>query len=202
MKILVLADNESEALYDFYDPEKLEGIELIISCGDLEAGYLEFFATMSHAPVLYVHGNHDYRYEEKPPTGCICIDGELYVYKGIRILGLGGSRKYNQNKPNQYTERQMSRRIHNWKLQLKLLRHRGFDILVTHAAAYDLNDLPDIPHRGFKCFRKLLDKYHPKFYFHGHVHANYGTGFKRKDMYGLTTVINAYEYVYVDYSDK
>ena len=59
MKILAISDYESPALWDYFRPEKLEGIDLILSCGDLAAEYLSFLATFTHAPVLYVHGNHD-----------------------------------------------------------------------------------------------------------------------------------------------
>ena len=34
MKILVLADQKSKYLYDFYEPDKLKDIDLIISCDD------------------------------------------------------------------------------------------------------------------------------------------------------------------------
>ena len=40
MKILVLADVESKYLWDYFEKEKLEGIDLILSCGDLKADYL------------------------------------------------------------------------------------------------------------------------------------------------------------------
>ena len=91
----------------------------------------------------------------------------------------------------------MRKRIH--KLWWKLRRHKGFDILVTHAPAYKLNDMEDLPHRGFKAFLDLMDKYHPKYFLHGHVHANYGSGFKRKDVYGTTRVINGYEFYVIEY---
>lgn len=45
MKILVIADVESKSLWDYFHPKKLEGIELIISCGDLNPKYLSFLAT-------------------------------------------------------------------------------------------------------------------------------------------------------------
>ena len=77
MKILVLADHKSKSLYDYYEPQKLEGVDLIISCGDLEPNYLSFFATLCHAPVLYVRGNHDEVSEWKPPEGCICIEDDI-----------------------------------------------------------------------------------------------------------------------------
>ena len=56
MKILVIADVESPYYWDFYSEDKLKGIDLIISCGDLAPQYLSFLVTLSHVPVLYVHG--------------------------------------------------------------------------------------------------------------------------------------------------
>ncbi len=197
MNILVLADQESKALYDYYEAEKLENIDLIISCGDLDPGYLSFFATVCPVPVLYVRGNHDGKYEYKPPEGCICIEDRIFVYKGVRILGLGGSMEYIPHSENQYTERAMRKRI--GRLRWKLFRHRGFDILVTHAPAFQINDMEDLPHRGFRCFRDILIKYEPKFFFHGHVHSNYGSGFKRMDTFGKTIIINGYECYKVEY---
>ena len=105
--------------------------------------------------------------------------------------------EYIPHSDNQYTERAMRRRIR--KLWWKLVRYRGFDILVTHAPAYQLNDMEDLPHRGFRCFRHIMEKYEPKFFFHGHVHANYGRGFKRVDTFCKTTVINGYECYRVEY---
>ncbi len=200
MKILVLADNESKNLYEYYEPSKIQDIDLIISCGDLRPGYLTFFATFSHAPLLYVRGNHDGQYSERPPEGCICIEDSIYNFKGIRIMGLGGSMEYIPGADNQYTEWQMRRRIR--KMRTKLMRSKGIDILVSHAPAYKLNDMDDLPHRGFDCFNTLMDKYKPKFFVHGHVHANYGGKFKRMDQYGATTVINAYESYVIEYPDS
>ena len=196
MKILAVADEESKALWDYFDKSKLEGIDLIISCGDLDPRYLSFLATFTTVPVLYVHGNHDGKYDQVPPEGCICIEDKIYVHKGVRILGLGGSMRYKPG-PHQYTERQMKQRVA--KLWLKLLRNRGFDILVSHAPAYQLNDGRDLPHQGFQAFRTLLEKYKPIFFLHGHVHMSYGRKHKRYDRYLDTHVINAFERCVFDY---
>ena len=153
MKILAIADEESAYLWDHFEREKLEGIDLIISCGDLDPRYLSFLATFTSAPVLYVHGNHDEKYADIPPEGCICIDDSIYVHKGVRIMGLGGSMRY-RNGEHQYTEWDMKRRV--GRLAFKIFRNRGFDILVTHAPAYELNDARDLPHQGFKVFLRLL----------------------------------------------
>lgn len=195
MKIMAIADHESELLWDYFDKSYLEGIDVIISCGDLKPQYLSFLATFTTAPVLYVHGNHDDRYEKTPPDGCICIDDQIYVHNGVRILGLGGSMRY---KPgvHQYTERQMRRRVR--KLWLKLKYHKGFDILVTHAPAFQFNDEEHLPHRGFEVFRTLMDKYKPAYFLHGHIHLNYGR-FPRLSTYNETQVINAYEKYVFEY---
>ena len=57
------------------------------------------------------------------------------------------------------------------------------------------------PHRGFACFRGLMEKYRPKMFVHGHVHANYGGAFKRKDRFGETLVVNGFEYYMVEYPE-
>ena len=43
--ILFIADEPDKGLWDFFDASKLEGIDLIISCGDLPPQYLSFLAT-------------------------------------------------------------------------------------------------------------------------------------------------------------
>ena len=190
MKILAIADQESPLLWDYFDKSYLEGIDLILSCGDLKPQYLSFLATFTQAPVLYVHGNHDDRYDETPPDGCICIEDKIYVHDGVRILGLGGSMRYKPGS-NQYTQSQMRWRVR--KLWWSLTYRKGFDILLTHSPAYHFNDGEDLPHRGFEVFRTLLDKYKPAFFVHGHVHLNYGRQYSRLSSYNETQVINAYE---------
>lgn len=196
MKILAIADEESAYLWDYFEKSKLEDIDLIISCGDLKPEYLSFLVTFSHAPVIYVHGNHDEKYNITPPEGCTCIEDKIFVYKGIRILGLGGSMEYTSGK-YQFTEEAMKKRVR--KLHRQLRHNKGFDILVTHAPAYGLNDGEDLPHRGFQVFNTLLDTYNPKYFLHGHVHMRYGRKHVRYDTYHGTTVINAFERCVFEY---
>lgn len=190
MKILFIADTESKVYWDFFKKEYFDDIDLIISCGDLKSEYLSFLATMTTVPVLYVHGNHDDDYVKNPPGGCICIEDKIYKYKGIRILGLGGSNRYKSG-INQYTDYQMRKRVR--KLKPKIWLNRGFDIFVTHAPASGLNDAEDPCHMGFPTFNIMIDKYQPKYFVHGHVHMNYGRQFPREDHIANTHVINAYE---------
>ena len=199
MKILAVSDEECMALWDYYTPGRLDGIDLIISCGDLKASYLSFLVTMAKCPVLYVPGNHDTRYDRNPPEGCDPIDGHVVVYNGVRIMGLGGCRKYHPG-PHQYTERQMQRRIR--KLRFPLWRTKGVDIVVTHAAPAGLGDAEDPAHRGFQAFRDLLDKYRPGHLIHGHVHMTYGHNTARELDYHDTKIINAYERYIIEIPDR
>ena len=195
MKILLLADQAEPTLWEYLDRRKLEGVDLILSCGDLPASYLSFLTCFTNAPNLYIHGNHDGKYEKKPPEGCICIEDAIYVHEGVRILGLGGCMRYNKG-PHQYTEKQMAKRVR--KLWFRLWRSRGFDILLTHSPAYHLGDDTDLAHRGFEVFRHLMDKYKPKAFVHGHVHQSYRYDFKRERTYGDTRIINACGYTYLE----
>lgn len=194
MKILLITDEEVPSLWEFIQPERYKDIDLIISCGDLKAEYLSYIVTMIPAPLFYVHGNHDDKYLKNPPFGCKCIDGDIVKFNGLRILGLGGSKRYN-NGVFQFTEKQMKFRIA--KLLPKLWLNRGIDVLVTHSAAFELGDDTDMCHIGFKSFVDLLDKYRPKFFFHGHVHLNYGRK-PRITKYKDTTIINAFQYYIIE----
>ncbi|MGN0991703.1 MAG: metallophosphoesterase [Candidatus Ventricola sp.] len=195
MKILLLADQAEPSLWEHLDKRKLEGVELVLSCGDLPAEYLSFLTCFTSAPILYVHGNHDGRYEKKPPEGCICVEDTIYTHNGLRILGLGGSMRYRTG-PHMYTEREMQRRVR--RLRFKLWRSKGFDILLTHAPAYQLGDDTDLAHTGFQVFLELIDKYQPRYLIHGHVHQSYQHDFKRIRQRGDTQSINAFGYYILD----
>jgi Icc-related predicted phosphoesterase len=191
VKILAISDEPSKALWDYASKERFEGIELILSCGDLPIEYLEHITNFTTAPILYVHGNHDGCYAGKEPGGCTCVDGAVYTYRGLRILGLGGSIRYNKAATYQYTEWGMKRRIA--KLEKEVRKAGGIDLLMTHSPAKGLNDGTDNAHRGFACFNTLLDKYQPHYYVHGHTHLNYDARLPRVCTRGETTVINATE---------
>ena len=155
MKILLVSDHEEPYLWDYYRPGHLSGVDLILSAGDLKASYLEFLVTMANRPLVYVRGNHDGLYETHPPEGCDCAEDKLLKVRGLRILGLGGSGWYSGGS-NQYTERQMRRRIRRlcWKIKWA----GGVDIILAHAPARGYGDDDSPAHRGFEAFLPLIDK--------------------------------------------
>lgn len=165
MKILAVADEEENILWSGQVKDYAHDVELIISCGDLSPEYLDFLVSMLNVPLIYVFGNHD----KSAPAGGTCIDGKIFTFNGINILGLGGSIRYRDG-VNMYTEAEMKRRILKLKIPLWL---KGFDILVTHAPARGFGDLDDFPHWGFESFNNLMRNYQPRLMLHGHVHKRY-----------------------------
>ena len=189
MKILTISDEECAALWDYYVPGRLKEYDLIISCGDLKADYLSFLVTMARCPVLYVHGNHDTHYDRTPPEGCDCIDGHIVEYNGLRIMGLGGCRRYHPGE-HQYSDEEMRRRI---RRLMRPWRRKPVDILVTHAPPRGMGDGEDRPHWGFEALAEFLEKYRPRYLLHGHVHTSYGVDAPRVRSHGDTTLINTSE---------
>jgi len=190
MRILAIADEPSNRLWGDQCREALRGVDLILSAGDLPAKYLSFLTCFTDAPIVYVHGNHDDRYGQEPPEGCLCADGKIVLVRGVRILGLGGSNRYRPDAVHMYTEKQMAGRVASLRRDLRATG--GFDILLTHTPIRGFGDQDDLAHRGFECFGPLLDAWHPAVMVHGHVHQSYtGSHFVRQRDWNGTPVINA-----------
>ena len=190
MRILAVSDEPSQRLWGELCREALEGVDLILSAGDLPARYLSFLTCFTDAPIVYIHGNHDDRYDREPPEGCLCADGKILNVKGVRILGLGGSVRYRPDGRNMYSEKEMASRIAS--LHRKLRATGGFDVFLSHAPVRGLGDQEDPAHRGFECFGPLLDRYRPAVMVHGHIHQSYSAlGFRRERDWNGIPVINA-----------
>lgn len=188
MKILAIADEPSPRLWGEHCREMLEGVELILSAGDLPSDYLSYLTCFSHAPVVYVYGNHDGKMEKAPPEGCLCAEDRILLINGVRILGLGGSMRYRPGSC-MYSEKEMEDRIR--RLRGKLRKTRGFDILLTHAPMRGHGDQEDLAHRGFACFESLITRYCPSVMVHGHVHQSYtGSHFQREQTLGNVRILN------------
>lgn len=194
IRALVVADVESAYIWDHFDKKAFEGVEVILSCGDLRASYLSFLTTMVAAPLYYVHGNHDGHYLHNPPEGCMALDDKMVEINGIRFLGFSGC-KARSPKPFHYSEQDVQRHI--IKRMPQICMYGGFDVLVTHTPAAGLGDGEDAFHQGFASYRVLLNQFAPAYHFHGHQHGNYGRSIAGRT-YGNTQIINGYGYKIVD----
>ena len=191
MRILSVSDYVVSALCDNFEVERFPRIDLILSCGDLPPEYLSNLYTSFNVPLYYVRGNHDIRYDSKPPGGCIDLNARIIQFQGIKMLGLEGSRWYSGG-PHQYTEKEMWKTIRS--LRPKIWWQRGIDIIITHAPPRYIHDAEDHCHRGFKSFRWLIDRYCPSYFIHGHIHAEFNDPAERITKINKTKVVNTYGY--------
>ena len=74
----------------------------------------------------------------------------------------------------------------------------AFDILLTHAPCKGYGDLEDLPHTGFDCFNRLLNKYSPQLHCYGHVHQEYGNFRRRIEHPSGTLLVNGSGHCIID----
>ncbi|MBC8391311.1 MAG: metallophosphoesterase [Deltaproteobacteria bacterium] len=199
MKILSVSDRVESILYDQFDADLFPGVDLVLSCGDLPPEYLMFLVTKFNVPLFYVKGNHDIRYDSKPPVRCIDLNAKLIQFQGLNLLGLEGSHWYNGG-PNQYTEAEMRKTIR--LLRPKIWWQGGVDIIITHAPPRHIHDAEDPCHKGFESFRWLIDHYAPSYFIHGHIHMNFSSPSERITTVNRTKVVNSYGYFLFEINDS
>jgi Icc-related predicted phosphoesterase len=75
----------------------------------------------------------------------------------------------------------------------KLRLGRYLDVFISHAPPWQVHDADDLPHRGIKAFRWLIDVFKPTYFLHGHIHV-YRQDTVTRSMIGKTIVQNVYGY--------
>jgi len=191
MKILAVSDVIVPDLVRRIRERRIDGVELILSCGDLPPEYLSFLVHALKAPLYFVRGNHDLRYEDRPPQGGSGLHGRTVTFRGFRLLGFDGSHWYNGG-PHQYTEFQMRRMVYG--MLPKLWWRRYPDIVITHAPPRHIHDAADPCHRGFESFLWIIRKWRPRYFIHGHIHRHFENSSERITRMLNTQVINTYGY--------
>ena len=144
MNIVALTDEINPVLHSLNMKERHGDAELIVSCGDLPAEYLEFVVSMLDVPLVNIPGNHvcdDYEVQ-----GGIDLDGRVTSIHELHISGTGGSRRYRSSGRHQYSESEMMLKVTNLMLRLsprRSLKGKACDILITHSPPYGIHDAKD-----------------------------------------------------------
>jgi len=203
MRVLTVSDEVVDLLHGPAITRVARDVDMVVSCGDLPADYLEFIVSMLNVPLYFVMGNHGGGGNDKVyPDGCENIDMRVVEYKGLLLAGLEGSMRYNVRPNFQYTEMEMRARVAALSPALvknRVQRGRYLDILVTHAPPYKIHDGTDLPHTGFKVFKWFIDQYKPRYLLHGHKHV-YDHREETVTQYGATTIVNTYGYKIIEIS--
>jgi hypothetical protein len=209
VRILAVSDEVAE---DFWtaDVSRTQP-DLVISCGDVPFDLLAWINDATGAPLVFVPGNHDpdlsgYRSTRRGlvlragipvtppwPPGAINVDGRVVDVAGLRVAGLGGSRRYEPG-PNQYTERQQSRRARRLIARVRRLRPPcPVDIVIAHAPIAGVGDTgaDDPVHQGFQAFQRLVSILEPRLFLHGHIN---GAASRTERHMGPTRVVNVFDH--------
>lgn len=208
MRILAISDEVTDALYHTNLNELTGPLDLLLACGDLPYRYMEFIVTQTRVRHAYfVHGNHDQPQRLShnrllmQPGGWDNVDMRS-VYVGqhdLLIAGLEGCIRYRPGASHQYSELEMVLRAQRLALRLlyNRVRHgRYLDIFITHAPPKGIHDTPTGAHRGFQTFRRLLERYKPRLFLHGHNHR-YGPGTWHTKVQE-TQVINVHPFCFIN----
>ncbi|MFV9504469.1 MAG: metallophosphoesterase [Oscillochloridaceae bacterium umkhey_bin13] len=203
MQILTISDEVIPSIYSLNVKQRFPKVDLVLGCGDLPYYYLEFVVTMLGVPCFYVFGNHDGTQflesgeELTAARGAVALEGRGVRYQGLSIAGLGGSIRYKRDGEHMYSDAEMMRRawcLVPWMLFNRYRYGNYLDILITHAPPLGIHNGPDYPHRGFKAFLWLMDRFRPRYLIHGHIHLSYGYSDCIESVHGATTVINTAGY--------
>jgi len=200
-RLLVISDIIVPFIYSPHLRERFPNIGLLIGCGDLPYYYLEHIVSMMDVPLFFVRGNHDKLVEyggaqnRNAPGGGSDLHRKVVNSGGILLAGVEGSLRYS-NSTYQYSQFEMWEHVFRLVpgLLANRMRHGRFlDIFVTHAPPNGVHDKEDLPHRGIRAFRWLIQTFKPGYHFHGHIH-NYRPEDAIETKLGPTRVINAYGY--------
>ena len=85
-----------------------------------------------------------------------------------------------------------------YKLWWVLWLRGGVDIVVAHAPPRFIQDAEDRCHRGFRSFHRLINRYNPRYFLHGHIHRFFDSDGDRITKVRRTQVINCYGHYILD----
>ena len=122
MKILCVSDWIDPVIYSENMKERMKDVDLVISCGDISMGYLDFIMSELNKPIYFVVGNHvNYNrikktflgnYKLEYPDCFSNLHLKVYNFNGFLMTGFQGSLWYNGG-PFQYKQ---------WEVYFQLFR--------------------------------------------------------------------------------
>jgi uncharacterized protein len=168
MKVLAIADREPKI--DIPAAVEAEGIELIVTLGDLNREFLLPLERVINIPKIGVYGNHDSgTYMEG--LGIWDMHLKIWDYKGLRFGGFQGCVRYKENpQAIMYTQTEASQMM------------AGFppvDIFISHCPPRGINDEEEIAHQGFDALLDYIERSPPKVLLHGHTYPTEETMVKQ-----------------------
>ncbi len=184
IKTLVIADKRPGI--NIPEVVQTEGIELIITLGDLTIEDILPLRQITNIPKIGVYGNHDSG-SYMPELGIWDMHRKTWNYKGLSFGGFEGCVRYKQNPDAiMYTQQEA--------MQLMA----GFpkvDVFICHCPPRGINDEEEVAHQGFDALRQYIDQQPPRVLLHGHTYPTEETIVKQ---HGPTRIEYVHRYGIVD----
>ena len=184
MKVLVIADEESKFLTEYYAENDLGNIDFILSVVDLPYSYLDTIRTNLKKPLFYIRGNHDTYKIGLFDKGF--IEWKSVEISGVRIIGIGCQHR-NGKILSEAEIRKKLKRLYRKKKHITRV-----DIIISHYPAAGIGDGQDAAHQGYQAIRDFVEKTQPMYFVYGHNHLNYGRKSRTIES-NKTKYVNAYE---------
>jgi uncharacterized protein len=198
MKLLAISDEVVPWIYSQTLLDRCRDVDLVISCGDLPIGYLDFVVSTLNKPCFYVRGNHDHfeindhdTTEKRAPDGWTNLDLRVEKLGGVRLAGLEGCLMYRPRAEGQYSQR--AQWLRAWQLAARMI-FGAPQIFVAHAPPFGIHNGPDLAHTGFHTFNWIIQTFKPKLFLHGHQHRNYDPTQIGETVVEGTLVVNVHPY--------
>lgn len=169
IRLLAVSDERERALADARNRARIEPVDAILGCGDLEPDYLAFLGDAFHCPLIYVRGNHDRggAWEHGQHTAPVPLGARFERICGLTVAGLSW--------PSWSGGRAVRSEFAAWQQVLDLwLRARlhgpAPQIVLSHVPPREFGDVAADPyHTGFAAYRWLCRRLNPLLWLHGHT---------------------------------
>jgi Icc-related predicted phosphoesterase len=152
MRIEVLADLHGP----YWHPQ--DGIDAVISLGDVPNEVLEKARDCYRCPIFAVKGNHD---SPGFPEGISDLHAKVSSLGSLAVGGFQGSWRY---KPVGYFLYEQD--------EVNLSDFPKVDLFIAHNSPRGVHDREDAVHYGFDAFNDYITRVQPVLFLHGHQHAN------------------------------
>lgn len=206
IRLLAIADHSSHYLEQRLStsPSRDHKIDYLLSCGDLQHGYLDRLSSYTNLPLYYVNGNHDFILPSDEQQFGIDLHARMVETDDLILCGFAGTNWYKQDH-YQFNENQMHRITQLVRLKLKLnqikntlLKHKTNKpiIVLSHATPLGIHDRNNATPGGFKCFLNFIKVVQPLLWLHGHVHLQSFNQIQQTHLY-QTLITNVYEFKYI-----
>ncbi|MCA9323531.1 metallophosphoesterase family protein [Candidatus Saccharibacteria bacterium] len=180
MNVLAIADRRPKI--DIKEVVQNNGIELIITLGDLTREDLLQLEQITTIPKIGVYGNHDSG-TYMPELGIWDMHLKLWDFNGLRFGGFQGCVRYKENPDAiMFSQEEASHLMANFP---------KVDVFLCHCPPRGINDEEEIAHRGFNALRDYIEREQPKVLLHGHTYPTEDAVVKQQ---GATRIEYVFEY--------